>query len=64
MMQSGHMVAQKAQPMHLSGSTASTGWWPFALIRSWARASTPLGQNLTQRPQPLHWSSLNVSFAK
>ena len=29
MTQSGHMVAQKAQPMHFSGSVSSTGEYPF-----------------------------------
>ena len=62
-MQSGHIVAQKAQPMQLSSLTASTGLCPFLLILLGESSNTFLGQTPTQRPQPLQLSTLIVSFA-
>jgi len=63
MMQSGHMVAQKAQPMQFSGETIWAGEYPFLLIVSVEIAKHFLGQASTHRPQPLHISVLKVTFA-
>ena len=61
--QSGHIVAQNAQPIHLSWSVISAGECPLALILSFAKTIIFLGHALTQSEQPLHKSELNVTFA-
>ena len=63
MTQSGHMVAQKAHPIHRDSSVISTGLCPFLLIFPFANAKIFFGQASTQSPQPLQRSVLKVSFA-
>ena len=62
MIQSGHMVAQNAQPIHLSWSFINAGEYPLGFSLSCAIARHFFGQASTHRPHPLHRSVLNVTF--
>lgn len=63
MIQSGHIVAQNAQPIHKLSSVTSTGLCPFLLIFPFANARIFFGHASTQSPHPLQRSVLKVSFA-
>jgi hypothetical protein len=63
MMQSGHIIAQDAQPTHAASSMISAGWCPFLLILSGASLNTFSGQTSTHNPQPLQLSVKKVNFA-
>jgi len=55
MQTSGHIIAQIPQLVQFSGFTTTTEWIP-RMLRSSDIFNTPLGQNWTQYPQPLHRS--------
>jgi hypothetical protein len=65
MAQSGQIVAQNAQPMHLPMSSGLTvaGWKPFELSVSASMATMPLGHAVVQSLQPLHRSMKNFTPA-
>ena len=63
MTQSGHIVAQNAQPTQALASVTCAGWWPFALSFVLSNSTICLGQALTHRPQPLQTSVKNVTVA-
>ena len=58
------MVAQKAQPLHVSRPTDTAGRKPLLLILSLDKTIRLLGQVTTHRPQPLQSSSLMVTLGK
>lgn len=59
---SGQIIAQFAQPIHLSISTTVAGWKPFLLILDLSITIIFNGQAVVQSSQPLHLSSLNVTL--
>jgi len=58
------MVAQKAQPLHVSRPTDTAGRKPLLLILSLDIAIRFLGQAATHKPQPLQSPSLMVTLGK
>jgi hypothetical protein len=57
------MIAQLAHPTQADSSVQVTGACPLRLRRVFEISRIFLGQAVTHNPQPLHKSSLNVSFA-
>jgi len=62
MTESGHMIAQLPQPMHLSISNTAAGWKPLMLIFDVSILTIFTGQLVVHNPQPLQMSSLNVTL--
>jgi hypothetical protein len=57
MAKSGQYIPQRSHPEHFSGATTCGGWYPFAL-KADESSNTFVGQNSTQKPQPLHRSTV------
>jgi hypothetical protein len=62
MQQSGHITAQKQQPMHFSFGLNFTGISP-PLFSSVSTSISPFGHTLTQSRQPLHFCLFMVILA-
>ncbi len=60
--ESGHIIAQLPQPIHLSISNTVAGWKPLMLIFDVSMVTIFTGQFVVHSPQPLQMSSLNVTL--